>query len=59
MFEQALKTLEYALDCLKEARVKAAEALALSKASQKMARDVYDKRISNYPPICNRRNNND
>ncbi len=44
-FEQALKTFEYALDCLREARVKTAEALALSKASHKIARDVYDKRI--------------
>ncbi len=44
-FEQALKTFECALECLRQARVKSAEALSLSKASQKMAREVFTKRI--------------
>ncbi len=45
IFDQALKTFECALECLRQSRVKAAEALSLSKASQKMARDVFAKRI--------------
>ena len=44
-FEQALCTFEHSLDCLGEAKVKSAEALALSKASQKMANRVWTKRI--------------
>ena len=44
-FEQALKTFEHALDCLREAKIKSAEALSLSKASEKMASEVFTKRI--------------
>ena len=43
-FEQALKTFKYALDCLRQSKVKSAEALSLGKASGKMAK-VWEKRI--------------